>query len=266
MVSRILSYIARNKNIVLQFIKRETISRYKGSYLGFLWTILTPIFMLCVYTFVFSEIFQARWHSGSTNKVEFAIIIFCGLSTMTVFTEVISRSPSMIISNTNYVKKVVFPLEMFPVIALGTALVNAVINFTLLIIANFLLLGMIHWTLLLLPIIILPLIFYTVGFSWILSSLGVYIRDIGQFIGVAVQALMLLSPIFYSVEVIPKQLLWFYQLNPATHFIDDVRQILLFGKIPALDGFLIQLLISGFICFVGLMWFRKTKHGFADVL
>jgi len=266
MIKKAIEYAKRNKNIVLQFIKRETASRYKGSYLGFLWSVLTPLLMLGVYTFVFSEIFQARWHSGSTNKLEFAVIIFAGLTTYNLFSEVVGRSPFLILGNTNYVKKVVFPLEVFPVIAIGSALVNAVINFVLIIIFTFIINHTLSWTVILLPIILLPLLLFTLGLSWILSALGVFLRDIGQVISIAIQALMLLSPILYSVDTIPANFRWVYYLNPITYFVGDVRDVVIWGQIPNLYLFVSELLVALIVAILGLFIFRKTKHGFADVM
>ncbi|MBW7475067.1 ABC transporter permease [Paenibacillus oenotherae] len=261
-----VAYLRRNRSILFQFIKRETVSRYKGSYLGFLWTFLTPMFMLMVYTFVFSEIFQSKWQTGNTNKLEFAIIVFCGLTTYNIFAEVVSRSPSLVMSNVNYVKKVVFPLELFSLIALGSTLVTATINILLIIIFTLVFMGSLSWTVLLLPIVLLPVVLFTLGLSWLLSSLGVYLRDIGQLIGIAIQSLMLLSPIFYSVNVIPADFKWFYYINPITYFVEDMRSILVWGTAPDLRVLLLEILVSALICFAGLAWFRKTKKGFADVL
>jgi len=266
MLLRIFNYLKKNKNIITQFVKRETISRYKGSYLGFMWTILTPLFMLLVYTFVFSEIFKAKWGTGSSNKLEFAVIIFCGLTTFNLFGEVLSRSPFLILSNSNYVKKVVFPLEVFSIVSVGTALVTATINFSLVIIFAGFIFKTLHWTILLLPIMILPLLVFTLGISWLFSSLGVFLRDIGQIITIVVQALSLLSPIFYSVEVIPSQFKWFYNLNPLTYYIENIRGIMLWGKLPSLGEFATEIIISLVVCIIGLVIFRKTKHAFADVL
>jgi len=249
----------------LQFVKRETISRYKGSFLGFLWSVLTPLFMLVVYTFVFGEIFQAKWHTQS-SRVEFAMIVFCGLTTFNIFAEVISRSPNLIIQNGNYVKKVVFPLEVFPIIALGTALVHAAINYGLLILFVLVATGGLSWSVLLLPAALIPILLFTTGLAWVLSALGVYIRDISHVIGIGVQALMLLSPIFYSMEIIPERFVWFYYINPITYFVEDIRNILIWGKPVQFDVYMMELLIGTLIFAAGLIWFRKTKPGFADVV
>jgi lipopolysaccharide transport system permease protein len=214
---------------------------------------------------VFGEIFQAKWNMQS-SRTEFAMIVFCGLTTYNIFAEVIARSPNLIIQNTNYVKKVVFPLEVFPIIATGTALVNAMINFILLVIFVLFTTGGLSWTVLLLPFALLPVVLFTTGISWGLSALGVYIRDISHVIGISVQALMLLSPIFYSIDVIPDRYLWFYYINPITYFVEDMRSVLIWGEIPRVDKYLLELSFTAIVFVAGLIWFRKTKHGFADVV
>lgn len=222
--------------------------------------------MITVYTFVFSEIFQAKWSSASQNKLEFAIILFCGLTTFNLFSEVISRSPSLILNNTNYVKKVVFPLEILPLVAVGTALVNSLISFVLLLLFKLLITSVISWSVILLPIILLPLLFFTLGLSWFLSSLGVYFRDINYIVGIGIQALMLLSPIFYPANAIPEQYRFLYNLNPITSYVEDTRNLLIWGYFPNLFGFFYHLIFGIFVCLVGYLWFRKTKRGFADIL
>jgi len=266
MLKRMKNYLLVHRHLIIQLIKRETFSRYKGSYLGLLWTVLTPLLMLVVYTVVFSEIFQSRWHSDQTNKLEFAIIVFCGLATFNIFSEVVSKSPSLILSNVNYVKKVVFPLEILSLVAIGAALVNAAINYSLIILFALLFMNTLNWTIVLLPFVLLPIILFSLGMSWFLSSLGVYLRDIGHVIGIIVQALMLLSPIFYSLDIIPNNLKWFYYINPIVYFVEDARKILIWGVIPDIGVYIIQVIIALLVCIFGLFWFIKTKKGFADVL
>ncbi len=192
-----IQYIFAQKSLISQFIIREISNRYKGSYLGIVWSFITPLIMLTIYTFVFSVIFQARWGtSGETNKVEFALLLFTGLVVFNVFSEVISRAPSLIIANSNYVKKVIFPLEILPIVTLGSALFQALISYVILILVMLILTGTFYWTAILFPIIILPLLLMILGLAWFLASLGVYIRDIGQVISIAIPALMFMSPIF----------------------------------------------------------------------
>lgn len=255
-----------NRQLIYQFIKREVVGRYKGSYLGIIWSFLTPLFMLAIYTFVFSMVFQARWNTSSSNKLEFALIIFAGMIAFNIFSEVVVRSPSLIINNANYVKKMVFPLEILTLSVLGASLINALINVCILTIGSVLFLGILHWTVLLVPIVLLPIVLMTLGIGWFLSSIGTYFRDIGQITGLIVSALMFLSPIFYPVTNIPKELQFLYFLNPLSHVVEDMRSVLIFGQMPNWiwvgTGTVIGLLIS----YIGFLWFEKTRGGFADVL
>lgn len=184
------------RDLITQFVRRDVVGRYKGSFLGLFWTFLNPLLMLTVYTFVFSSLFKARWGTGGENKVEYALVLFAGLVVFNIFSEVIVRSPGLILSNTNYVTKVVFPLEILPVAVLGSSLIHAAISMSILLVGLMLFLGVLQWTLFLLPIVMIPLILMALGLGWILASLGVFLRDLSQIIAISVQALMLLSPIF----------------------------------------------------------------------
>jgi lipopolysaccharide transport system permease protein len=255
-----------HKNLISQFTKREIISRYKGSYLGVLWSFVTPLLMLLIYTFVFSEIFKSKWSPSSDSKLEFAFLVFCGLIIFNIFAEVITRAPSVVISNPNYVKKVIFPLEILPVVILLSSLFQSFISFMILLIGLYLYLGTLHWTVVLLPLVLVPIILLTIGLGWILASLGVFFRDIGQIIGLVVQATMLLSPIFYPISLIPSEFKLIYNLNPLTYVVEDTRRILVWGQLPQWGFLGVSFLIGALFFVIGYAWFQKTKGGFADVI
>lgn len=264
----IISDFTKYRNIIKQFTTREISLKYKGSSLGLSWTFITPILMLVVYTFVFGEILSSRWPgtSGNSGHVDFALLVFCGLIVFNTFSEVILRAPTLIISNVNLVKKVVFPLQILIINVLLATLVQTGISFTILIIGVLIFKGVIYWTLLFLPIVLLPLILITIGLGWIISSLGVYFKDIGQFLGILVQALMLLSPIFYPLSLIPEKMLFLYNLNPISFVVEDVRRIIIWGQLPQWE-WTIPGIVIGMVFFVGgYAWFMKTKGGFSDVL
>ncbi|MDR0477742.1 MAG: ABC transporter permease, partial [Desulfobulbaceae bacterium] len=192
-----------NRQLIKTLTRRDIASRYRGSFLGMLWSFFNPLFMLCVYTFVFSVVFKARWHTGDSSKSEFALALFAGLSVFNIFAECVNRAPSLIPSNANYVKKVIFPLEILPAISLGNALFHAAVSFTVWLAACLLLRGLPPATFPLLPLLLLPLVFMTMGVSWFLASLGVYLRDVSQMISVVTTALLFLTPIFYSAANLP---------------------------------------------------------------
>lgn len=254
------------RNILWEFIKREIAVRYKGSYLGLLWTLLNPLFMLVVYTFVFGYIFKAKWNIPSHNKMTIAFILFSGLIPYNIFAEVFTRSPGLILNNVNYVKKVVFPLEILPLAVLGSALFHAMVSVFILVLGTGLLLGKVYWTVLLLPVVLLPIMFLSLGVGWFLASLGTFIRDISQLVNILVSAIMFLTPIFYPITSIPKEFLPIYMLNPITPVVDDMRRIIVWGQMPDWSGLFTGILISATIAIGGLIWFLKTKRAFADVL
>ncbi|PXV84256.1 ABC transporter permease [Nitrosomonas eutropha] len=256
----------RNRSLVHASAKREVLGRYRGSALGLLWSFFNPIFMLAVYTFVFRVVFKARWNTGSDSKTEFALVLFAGLIVFNLFAECINRAPGLILSNVNYVKKVVFPLEILPFVALLSALYHAVISLIVWLVAYLVLFGVPHATLLFLPLVILPFCLFIMGLSWALASLGVFLRDVSQFIGVLTTVLMFLSPIFYPATALPENYRHWLYLNPLTPVVEMVRDVLYWGKIPEFAMLGLYWLATGFIAWLGFAWFQKTRKGFADVL
>lgn len=251
-------------------IKREIIGRYRGSFLGLLWTFINPILMLAIYTFVFGIVFKVRFDPQNSNiyedKFSFALLLFTGLILFNLFSECLSRAPGLILSNVNYVKKVIFPLEILPLVSLGSALFHAGISFLVLIIFLLIINHPVHLTLILLPIIVLPLLLVTIGLSWMLTSIGVFVRDIGQFIGLALTMLLFLSPIFYPASALPESIRDYLFLNPLTFIIEQARSVILYGQMPHWIGLIAYYVLAVSIAWAGLTWFHKTRKGFADVL
>jgi lipopolysaccharide transport system permease protein len=256
----------RNRELIFQLTKREVLGQYRGSIMGLTWSFLNPLLMLAVYTFVFSVVFRVRGGLGGEDKVNFAIFLFAGLIVYWLFSECINRAPSLIVSNANYVKRVVFPLEILPSVAIGSALFRAVISVVVLLTTQLLYNQWLPWTVVVFPIILVPLLLTTVGLAWLLSALGVYVRDIAQATSILTTVLMWLSPVFYSVSALPQRYQPWLHLNPLTFIIEEGRNVLIFGKTPDWIGwglsFFTALVVSG----GGFWWFQKTRKGFADVL
>jgi len=256
-----------NHQLIDQMIRREVVGRYRGSIFGLAWSFFNPILMLIIYTFVFSVVFNARWGAGtSDSKTEFALILFVGMIVFGLFSEVINRSPMLIISNANYVKKVIFPLEILPVVSLGAALFHFLVSFLVLACALLMINGFMQWTIIFFPLVIAPLIILILGLSWILASLGVYLRDIGQTIGILTTVLMFLSPVFYSVTALPERFQVWMLLNPLTFIIEQSREVIIFGQEPNWTGLFLYFITSMLVASLGYFWFQKTRKGFADVL
>jgi len=256
----------RNRELIRVLTQREVLGRYRGSFFGILWSFFNPLFMLAVYTFVFSVVFKARWGGGSDSKSEFALVLFAGLMVFNLFSECINRAPGLILANVNYVKKVVFPLEILPWVALGTSLFHGVVSLSVWLLAYAIFFGIPHLTVLYLPLIILPLTLFIIGLSWFLAALGVYLRDISQLIGVGTTVMMFMSPVFYSAKALPEGYRNLLYLNPLTPPIEQTRAVLYWGQMPDMGLFLVCLLASLCVAWLGFVWFQKTRKGFADVL
>lgn len=261
-----LSNLWGNRELIAQMTQREVIGRYKGSMMGLLWSFLNPVFMLVVYSFVFSVAFKARWSGGDESQAQFAVVLFAGMIVHALFAEVLNRAPTIILGNVNYVKKVVFPLEILTVVSLSAALFHALVSLLVLLLAFAMFNGFIHWTTIFAPVVLLPLMILSLGFGWILSSLGVFVRDIGQIIGVLTSALMFLSPVFYPVSALPESVQPWLHLNPLTFIIEQTRDVLIWGRMPDWEGLTFYLIGAGIFAWLGYFWFQKTRKGFADVL
>jgi len=255
----------RNRQLIVQMTKREVVGRYKGSVMGLAWSFFNPVFMLVVYTFVFSVIFKSRW-GGDESRTLFALVLFVGMIVLGLFSEVVNRAPSIILANVNYVKKVVFPIEILPVIAMGAALFHTLVSLSVLLIAFLLFNGFLHWTVIFTPLILLPLVIMTLGISWMLAAIGVFLRDVSQTIGLITTVLMFLSPVFYPVTAVPERFRPFIMANPLTFIIEQAREVVIWGHLPNWIGLGAYTLVATMLAWAGYTLFQKTRKGFADVL
>jgi lipopolysaccharide transport system permease protein len=257
----------KNRQLIRQMSWREVVGRYKGSFLGLAWSFFHPVFMLTVYTFVFSVIFKARWGVGNEeSKAGFAITLFVGMIIHGLFAECVNRSPELILSNAHYVKKMVFPLEILPMVVMFAALFQAVVSLLVLLVALISMNGYLHWTALLLPLVFLPLAVMALGFAWFIASLGVFARDIGQITGIFTTVLLFLAPVFYPISALPTKYQPWLMINPLTFIIEQARAVLLHGQLPDWTGLAVYSMISITVGWAGFWWFQKTRKGFADVI
>jgi lipopolysaccharide transport system permease protein len=257
----------RNRQLILQLTRREVIGRYRGSLMGLAWSFLNPLLMLVVYTFVFSVVFKARWGTGGQeSRADFAIILFTGMIVFNLFAEIINRAPGLIISNVNYVKKVVFPLEILSWVSLGSVLFHSLVSLIVLLLVQIIINHSLPWTIIFFPLVLLPLIFASLGVAWFLAALGVFVRDIGQVTGVFTTVLMFLSAVFYPLSALPEAYQVLLKLNPLVLIIIESRKVLVFGSLPDWFSIGIALLVGFSIATAGFWWFQRTRKGFADVL
>lgn len=259
--------VKQNLLLYLQLVKREVASRYRGTVLGFGWSLLNPLLMLAVYTFVFSVVFKARWPLPEGQpQGQFAIILFTGLMIHTLMAETLTNAVNSILTNANYVKKIIFPLPMLPLVPLGAALFHLSFSILILLAAIFFITGTLHLTLLWLPVVLLPFIIALIGAALFLSALGVYLRDIGQVIGLIMMAMLFLSPIFFPPEALPESYRPILSLNPLTLIITQARDVLLWGKMPAFGALALYGAISTLFSLICYGFFKRVRRGFADVL
>lgn len=257
-----------HSSLISQLTRRAIFERYRGSVLGILWSFLTPLMMLIIYTFVFGTIFKARWQVAdrSADTGEFAVILFAGLIIHGLFADVVLQAPSLITGNVNFVKKVIFPLRVLTVVSVASALFQMLISLLVLLIFATFVIGVPPITLLWLPVILLPFLLLLLGFSWFLSALGVYLRDISQILSPIVVASLFLSPTFFPLSAMPAAFRPYLYLNPITLIVEQARGVIIFGSTPDFMSLAVYTAVAIVVCGMGYFWFHKTRKGFADVL
>lgn len=256
-----------HKNLLYALVKRDITARYRGSWLGLFWSILNPVLLLVVYYFVFTHVFKARLPQLYGGRdIAFSGFIFSGLIVYFLFSEVVTRAPSVIQDNANYVKKVVFPIEVLPVVTVLSAVFNFVIAFGVL--QGFLLLSGegVKLASLVFPLILLPYVLFLLGVAWFVSALAVYLRDVTYVVGFIATAMMFLSPVFYPPEVVPDAFRVVMFFNPLTYFIESFRMSVVAGVVPPASFMLIPTAIGVAVCAAGYGFFQRVRSGFADII
>lgn len=258
--------LARHRSLTWELSKREVLGRYRGASFGLAWSAISPFLMLCVYAFAFGTVMKSKWPHEAGGDHPYAVILFVGLIIHGFFAECLTRAPTLVVGNANYVTRVVFPLDILPWPMMLSALFHALMNVVVLIVLMLALEHRLHPSLLLLPLVFVPLVFITMGVSWFLASVGVYFRDINQVMPVVATALLFLSSAIIPVSILPPPLQTLFRLNPLTFFIDEARVVVLMGG--QLDWSMLGLAtVAGLlVAWFGHAWFMATQRGFADVL
>ncbi len=258
----------RYRRLIGQLAWRRIEARYRGSWLGILWSVFNPLFLLCIYTFIFGFVFQAKWDLPIEfeGRPIFALLLFSGIILFYVFSECLNEAPDLIVSNRTFLKQYRFPLEVLPWVSLTAALFNLAMSFALLFIFYFAILGSPPPSVLLLPLVLVPLALLSLGLSWLISSLGVFLRDLSHLVRVLTTALLFMSPIFYPASRIPEPMRELYFLNPLALIIQMSKQVLFLGTVPDWRVVAVLLIGTWLIAWLGHTWFMRSKGGFADVL
>ncbi|HSW46068.1 MAG TPA: ABC transporter permease [Phycisphaerae bacterium] len=269
---RMAANLLSHRGLIYQFARRDVTGKYRGSYLGVLWAVLSPLLLLAVYTVIFSVIFELKFGTGAASGPgTFAINMFIAMLVFNVFAEVANRSPFLVLQNPNLVKKVVFPLESLVPAALLSSLVTMGVGLGVWLVGRCVLIGPPSWSTLLMPVVILPVCLTTLGLGWFLAALGVFVRDIGHTIAVIVQVLFLLTPIFYSVEMLeernaPRVCVTLVRLNPLTQAAEQAREVALDSRLPQWDWWAAMLVVGVIVAVLGYAFFMKSRRAFADVI
>jgi len=253
--------------LVWHMTKRSIAGRYKGTIAGIGWSLITPLLLLGIYTFVFGVVFRARWGDKPEMSIGgYAIFLYSGLILHAMLAECINNAPRLIVSHVSYVKKMVFPIEILAWVTVGGTLFQFFISTFVLITALLIVNHSLAWTVVLFPIVVAPIILIAVGVTWLLAAVGVYIRDINQITGLLSTALLFLAPVFYPLSRIPEAYQPWLYLNPLTFVIEQGRSVLLLGEQPNWIGSILYALVGLVIARIGFWWFQRTRKGFADVL
>lgn len=251
--------------LVRQLVGRELTSRYRTTLLGTFWLILQPLLMLCIYTLVFSGIFKARW-SGAATTTDFALMLFAGLIPFSFLSEVLTTAPTTIASQPNFVKKIVFPLEVLPVVKVVAAFVGAMIGLGILLMVQVFKGTGPSWGAFTAPLVLLEMVPMLLGLAWSLSAIGVYLRDTAQVVGIVTSILLFLSPIFFPPDAIPQDLRVLVDFNPLATPIQALRNATVLNSTPDFSSMWPHFSLSLIFAWLGYALFRRVSKGFSDVL
>lgn len=260
------SALIGHRDLTRELARREILGRYRGANFGLFWSLIGPLLMLVIYTVAFGQILGSRWKQTGGETAAFGVVLFLGIIVHGFFAECFARAPRLMVDNANYVKRVVFPLHVLPWAVALSALFHMAMNMIVFVVLAAVWYGEFSPYILLVPVVVAPLVLLTVAVSWVVASLGVYLRDISQAVPVVITALLFLSSAIVPVEALPEQYRVIFHLNPLTFFIDQVRDVALWGNLPDWIGLLKRAVVALALLYGSYAWFRFSSKGFADVL
>lgn len=253
------------RHLISVMVKRDMLGRYKGSVVGFFWTIINPIGHLLLYTFVFSIVLKVSFN-GNASTSNFAAYLMTGILPWTCLSDSITRAVTSITEQPNLVKRVVFPLEVLPLAVSISSMVSLILGLSILILIFACGTGTLHWTLCFVPVLMASQFLFITGLSWLLASLGVYMHDLKHMLTLGLSIWMYLTPIVYPSSAFPKELQFLAWINPCAGVIEDYRRVILQGVQPHWDMFAVYTALGAFTWCLGYYFFNKTKRSFADVV
>lgn len=259
--------LARNRSLLFQLTRRDIAQRYRSSALGFVWLLVQPLLQLALYSFVFQVVLRARWgiQSPAGSEVPFGLLLFIGLILHALLSETLVRAPGTITAHESYVKRVIFPIQILPVINVLAGLFSLGLALGVLLTATVAITGHLSPSAILIILPIAALTLFTTGLAWMLSALGVYIRDLNQLTPHVSTILLFTAPICYPIGMVPEQFHWLLRINPLTLPVEISRELLFENKVD-FSGFSTYLALSLAIFIVGRLLFERLRPGFADAL
>jgi lipopolysaccharide transport system permease protein len=259
--------VRHHRELLLELVKRDVLQRYRGSIGGVFWSLLQPVLALALFTFVFSRIFHARWPGvGEAGTAHVPIMLFAGMLLYTLLSENLTRATGLIAAHANYVKRVVFPLELLPLAtALGIGL-HALIQLAVWLLALILMTGTLHWGLLWAPLMLLPLFVLVLGLSWLLAATSVFVRDLAQLVPLLTSALAFLAPVFYPLGAVPEPARSWIALNPLSFVVEQMRAVVVLGETPQAQGWALYAGVALAVGWLGFVVFQRMRPGLADEL
>lgn len=256
----------RNRRLLFELSKREVRSRYHGSVAGVLWSLLQPALTLALYTFVFALVLQVRWPGTGGGTVHYVLVLFAGLMLFNLLSEILNRAPSLLISHSNYVKRVVFPLELLPVASALGVLVHVLMQLLVWLLALCVVTGSPHWNMLWAPLLMLPLFVLAVGLSWLLAGASVFLRDLVQIVPLLSAALVFLAPVFYPLSAVPERMRGWIACNPLSFVVEQLRAVVIDGQTPHGLPWIGYAALSLLVGWLGYAAFQRMRPGWADEL
>lgn len=258
--------LLRHRALAWELTKRDVLGRYRGASFGLVWSLASPFLLLCIYTFAFGTVMGGRWPQAQSGHSHYALILFAGLVVHGFFAECLTRSPGLVVGNPNFVKRVIFPLDLLPWPMVFSALFHMAMNVVVFLVLRWVMDGAFAWTTVLLPLVILPLVPFGLGLSWFIASFSVYFRDVQQVVGVASMAFLFLSSAMMPLDSVPASYRWVFAWNPLSLIIDEARKVLLWETLPDWTALGVYALAALVFMVLGHRWFVATQRGFADVL
>lgn len=253
--------------LIKYLAQRQWSRRYQSSHLGLVWALLSPLMMVAMLTLIFSEVLGIKFREVTGDStLNFGLYLYCGLIPFLAYSEALTTGVNVIRRNSNLVQGVVFPLEILPMTSIITSLIQSMFGVGALMLVLMVLEHRLHWTALLLPLVIVPQLLFTLGLSYLMAVAGTYMPDIRETLRAVVRATFFITPILWPTGRVPEDWRFLVDYNPLAVLVNAYRDLILEGELPGLESALYFTLFAAALFVVGLFVFDRVKHNFADLV